>query len=208
MSIFSQRYRSSKALVRQSGGFTIIELLFVIAIIAILAMIILTSLSSARVKARDGQRLTDMDTMQGAIDQYYRDNGHYPVTTCSGNVPYPYVSYDDPNYVNNVTCAASGGSGTKTLAATLAPYLSASLKDPRNPGGDAGYLYTSNDGTSYCILMLGSPENLNNFPTKNIPSTRCTAWDSNGKCTAGPTGYQNAIYFGTYSPTKDFTSGC
>lgn len=60
-------------------GFTLIELLVVIAIIGILATIIFVSLNSARKKARDATRVSDIESLQKALALYASDNnGNYP----------------------------------------------------------------------------------------------------------------------------------
>ncbi len=64
-------------------GFTLLELLIVIAIIGILAGVISVSVSSARVKARDAKRMGDIRQTITALEQYYIKNGTYPTGTAS-----------------------------------------------------------------------------------------------------------------------------
>ena len=61
-------------------GFTLIELLVVIAIIGLLSSVVLTSLNSARVKARDVRRVSDLHQIQTALELFYDTYGRYPVT--------------------------------------------------------------------------------------------------------------------------------
>ncbi|HUO49972.1 MAG TPA: type II secretion system protein [Candidatus Paceibacterota bacterium] len=70
----------------RSSGFTLIELLVVVSIIGLLASIILASLDSARVKARDAYRLEQMRTVATALELYYSDHLQYP-TMHSTDVP-------------------------------------------------------------------------------------------------------------------------
>lgn len=65
---------------KKSKGFTLIELLVVIAIIGILATIVLVSLNSARSKARDSRRVSDLRQIALALEMYYDDNSTYPGT--------------------------------------------------------------------------------------------------------------------------------
>ncbi len=73
-----------------SRGFTIIELLVVISIIAILASVTMASLISARVKARDTRRGEDVHQIQTALALYYTDCHRFPTTlTASANTGCP-----------------------------------------------------------------------------------------------------------------------
>jgi len=80
-------YRRPNFNMRKNRGFTLIELLVVIAIIGLLSSIVLVSLNSARQKARDARRLSDMRQIQLALELYYDSNGAYPGNTdndCGG----------------------------------------------------------------------------------------------------------------------------
>jgi len=65
---------------RKTSGFTLIELLVVIAVIGILAGVILASLNSARSKARDARRKSDLAQLVRAVELYRNDNANYPAT--------------------------------------------------------------------------------------------------------------------------------
>jgi len=71
---------------RGEKGFTLIELLVVISIIGILATIVLVSLNTARKKARDARRVSDLRQMALALEMFYDANGGYVAdTTASDN---------------------------------------------------------------------------------------------------------------------------
>lgn len=63
---------------KDKQGFTLIELLVVIAIIGLLSTLSVIALNSARSKARDAKRISDVKQMQVALEMYYNDMGDYP----------------------------------------------------------------------------------------------------------------------------------
>lgn len=60
------------------NGFTLLELVTVLAIISILASIALPNYQRAIVKAREAVLKDNLFFMRDAIDQYYLDKGKYP----------------------------------------------------------------------------------------------------------------------------------
>ena len=68
----------------KNKGFTLIELLVVVAIISLLSSVVMASLNSARAKARDARRLSDMHQMQIALEFYYNSFGRYPDSDSAG----------------------------------------------------------------------------------------------------------------------------
>lgn len=59
-------------------GFTLIELVVSMAIIAILAAAGLSSFTTSQIKGRDGRRKSDLQQLARALELYYNDYGKYP----------------------------------------------------------------------------------------------------------------------------------
>ena len=72
--------KSKKLIVNSHQGFTLIELLVVISIIGILATLVAANLNSARSRARDAERKSDVKNIQTALRLYFNDSGTYPPT--------------------------------------------------------------------------------------------------------------------------------
>jgi len=116
-------------------GFTLIELMVVVAIISLLTSIVLAALNDARKKARDAKRLEDLHQIRIALQLYFEENGQYPLPGgCAINAQCQRSS-------NNFVAPGWDGSGT-TLASALAPYISLP-KDPINTGG-CNYAWLNN----------------------------------------------------------------
>jgi type IV pilus assembly protein PilE len=63
---------------RTTGGFTIIEILVVVAVIGILATISLVGFNRYQTSARDSQRSSRATILAEALEKYYDKNGEYP----------------------------------------------------------------------------------------------------------------------------------
>jgi prepilin-type N-terminal cleavage/methylation domain-containing protein len=61
-------------------GFTLVELLIVVAIIGILSMISVVVLNQARIKSRDAKRVSDIQVIRAGLEQHWLEKASYPTT--------------------------------------------------------------------------------------------------------------------------------
>lgn len=75
-------------------GFTLVEILVVIAIMLILLGIVLESITSAQAKTRDNKRISDIKSLQLALEQFFDANNQYPSSlddTINGGLAPAYI---------------------------------------------------------------------------------------------------------------------
>ena len=70
--------RTKNSKLKTQRGFTLIEILVVVAIIGILASIILVGVGSFRARGRDARRVADLRETQNGLELYFTKNGYYP----------------------------------------------------------------------------------------------------------------------------------
>ena len=126
-------------------GFTLIELLVVIAIIGVLSAVGLNNFITARIKAVDAQKKSDLQTIGKSLEAYVNDHQSYPLSDANGKIICQ---------AGNVICdwGTSFTDGTSTYAAKL----------PSDPNGYR-YLYSSTgkNYTLYAHLNNGDDPQIN-----------------------------------------------
>lgn len=118
-------------------GFTLIELLVVISIIGLLSSIVMSSISTAKMKARDARRIEDLRQIQIALEMYRNDKGSYPPVSSASSYSLTWASLANELVDNK--------------------YISKLPIDPINNGAigqskkySYSYLTLGNISTSYC----------------------------------------------------------
>lgn len=71
---------------KTSRGFTLIELMIVIAVMGTIIAISVGNFISAQVKARDARRKSDLSQIGKAVELYYNDHGQYPLHSTTNEV--------------------------------------------------------------------------------------------------------------------------
>ena len=132
----------------KSTGFTLLELVIAIGIIAVLSVVAVVNLSSIQQNTRDVKRMSDLRLIQGSLEQYYADQHVYP-----------------QNFGTNLTSAG----GTRV-------YLNKVPTEPQS--SNQPYLYAAKpDGctattcTNYCLYA--ALENANNSIKGSPYNTTC-----------------------------------
>jgi len=112
-------------------GFTLIELLVVIAIIALLSTLSVVALNSARAKARDARRVSDIKQIRTALEMYFDQHMAYPAVGATSTLG-----------MASSSCLTSSG-WTTTVGCTGTVYMQNVPDDPQNPNK----IYTYGVGT-------------------------------------------------------------
>ncbi len=130
-------------MMKKPNGFTLVELLVVVAIIGLLATLSVLALGSARVRARDAKRLADIKTVQTALELYSNDRGGYPVGQAGAGVPQVELGSSDA-----AVLTSSGFERTPTPGATV--YLAQVPGDPQRVASSFLYVARMPDYTTGC----------------------------------------------------------
>lgn len=133
-SVFMLKLRKAKINFMQKSkkGFTILELMVVVAIIGLASAFVMASFTSARAKNRDAKRMADMREIQKALALYQIDNNIFPTsvapTTLTGadaistqlrDGGHISVVPKDPNHPTTVYTYQSANGSTFTLSFCL-----------------------------------------------------------------------------------------
>lgn len=135
------------------SGFTLIEILVVVAIIGILVSIVSVNFNEARQQSRDRVRMSDLKQLQLALTLYKSQYGRYPEPGCG---------YDPTDDVGTVWVTPGPTNGTwgarscEEYITGLVPEFTAEL--PRDPVqedvNNMGFFYSTNrNGTGFKLFV-------------------------------------------------------
>lgn len=169
-------------------GFTLIELIVVMAILAIITLVGLGSYQSTQQKARDSRRKSDLKQIAGALEFYYNDYGQYPAHSGDGRITGCYYSgllracnWGDTDPTHNF----------KDVNGTM--YMVYVPTDPKS-GYQYYYRATASNGKWVSYQLYSTLENAQDPDYK--------AWDSfSGTIYCQPS-YSNQCHYGVSSPNK------
>lgn len=75
--IYDLRFKNKA---KNKHGFSLIELLVVISIIAVLTAVLMINFVGARERSRDSQKIQNLNGIKNSLRMYYNDNQIYPAT--------------------------------------------------------------------------------------------------------------------------------
>jgi general secretion pathway protein G len=154
---------------KSNQGFTLIEILIVVAIIAILASVVLVGLGPTQRAGRDARRISDLRSVQNGLELFFNKCGYYPGTISGG------------------TCATTAPGSWTELGAALTGVGVNNL--PNDPNSNASYGYAIlSSGSGYVVgAALEDPNNgaFSNYSSP-IPGAGTVTWIRNSAASVYP----------------------
>jgi len=135
---------------KAQSGFTLLELLVVLAIIGLLASVVIIATQSARSKARDAKRAGDVRQIMNAMEQYHIANNVYPTGTLS------ILSFGPGTNIDNPLALDSAPNFVPQYIAFLpvSPLPADGGCSPNTGLGNNNYWYSvADDGSSYNLVF-------------------------------------------------------
>lgn len=146
---------------KKQKGFTIVELLIVIVVIAILATISIVAYNGVQQRARDSQRKSDLAAIAKALELYRVDNGHYPPAASGG------------------WCTQLSHPSIPHLRTALSLYMGQLPKDPLYADTYRDYFYRNNAGNSYGLYAEMESSGNGSYSTGSCTTISSTAHSYN-----------------------------
>ncbi len=131
-------------IIKKERGFTLIEILIVVAIIAILASIVIVGLGPAQQSGRDARRVSDLQNIRNGLQLYYGKCGFFPGASAASGCPATWATVEcqpmSANLVERNICVSSV---------------------PTDPSSNRSYYYSSfSNGSTYTLgAVLENPNN-------------------------------------------------
>jgi len=139
-------------------GFTLVELLVVMAILGILSSIAFGQYRNSQKKARDAQRQSDLSNIARALEMYYNDNGTYPLSSDEGKIMAVVDAGEDATEVNWGSAFLEEYELDEDVQSIIYMKLL-----PRDPESSYSYCYDSTNGTKYALYSMLENENSNKY---------------------------------------------
>lgn len=195
---------NARSISNVKNGFTLIEVMVVVLIIALIASFAMISYTSIRVKSRDIRRVTSINTLHTALNAYYKDHGEYPAIITPGQTfrnstntktyldevpfnPQPRTDHNCPDseFVYKVSTDKQSYSLSVCTGADNNPNKGKLIYSTKEGIFHCGDTITDRDGFTYKTVSIGTQcwmaENLR---TRTLPNGSCI--NTQKRCQGNP----------------------
>ncbi len=141
-----------KKLLSKKGGFTLVELLVVMAIIAILVTLIIYAINAARLQSRNTERRNIVNTVKSANEGYFSTNKEY----------YPQGTSGTPYTMEELL-------GTEAFAKFAPGATDVTGRDPTDQA--ARMCYVKNSKSTYTLYIVPEPSDTVPSCSSSVPTS-------------------------------------